>query len=162
MAEQPERVGGRPTKFTPELGRIICTSVELIGFEAVAAEKAGVHRQTVANWRERGQRGEPEFEAFARDLAIAKATWTQSQLAKVEDPRWLLERADREQFSAPHRHEMTGARGGAIEHDHKVSHSLSREQSVEIVSKILGVNRALVEGKFRGAPQQLEEPAEEG
>lgn len=148
MAEQPERVGGRPTKFTPELGRDICVRVESIGFEAVAAEKAGVHRHTVRRWRERGEAGEPEFADFARELALAKATYVERELGSVDDPKWKLERLDRELFSAPARHEVTGKNGDAVRVEH--THSLSREQATEIVSKILGVRRELVAGKFGG------------
>lgn len=142
------RKPGRPLEFTPELGRRICKRVARIGFEVAAAERAGIHRNTLRNWRERGEKGEEPFAQFAAELAAAKATYIETELANVEDARWKLERLDREQFGAPHRHEHTGKDGGAIVHKH--THTLTRDQSLEIVSKVLGVRRELVEGKFRG------------
>lgn len=147
-------------KFTPELGRQVCAIVRRVGFEKTAAELARVHRNTLRNWRERGERGEEPFVEFALDLAQAKAQFIEQRLERVEDDRWVLERLDRDQFSTTQKHELTGKDGGALEHDHKVTHSLSREQSVEIVAKILGVERQLVGGKFKG--RQLEQESEGG
>lgn len=145
-------------KFTRELGHEICVRVELVGFEAVAAEKVGVHRNTVRNWRERGEAGEEPFADFARELAAAKATYAERELANVDDAKWKLERLDRQQFSPPQKHELTGKDGAPVQHQHKVTHSLSRDQSIEIVTKILGVPRELVEGKFGGQlPDETEE-----
>ncbi len=145
-----QKRAGRPTDFTPALGRRICARVVKVGFEAVAAELVGVHRHTLRHWRERGEKGEEPFAEFAAELAAAKAQYMRGELAKVEDPRWKLERMDREQFGAAQKVEHTGKGGKPIEHEHRHHHSLSREQSVEIVSKVLGVKRELVEGKFRG------------
>lgn len=138
--------GGRPTKFTRELGRAICVRVELIGFEGVAAEREGIHRDTVRNWRERGEKGEPDFEDFARELATAKATYMERELGRVDDAKWKLERLDRRMFGSNQRVEHTGKDGKPIEQRH--SHALSRDQSVSIVSNVLGVAKHLVEKKF--------------
>ncbi len=145
---------GRPTLFTPVLGREICVRMEHVGFEAVVAESVGVHRETLATWRKRGEAGDEAYADFARELLVAKARWVERQLNAVDDPKWKLERLDRALFSTTQRHEHTGRDGAAIEHGHKRAHSLSREQSLEIVSKVLGVRRELVEGKFRGAPPE--------
>jgi hypothetical protein len=139
---------GRPTEFTPALGRRICARVAKVGFEAVAAELVGIHRHTLRNWRERGEKGEEPFAEFAAELAAAKAQYIRGELDKVEDPRWRLERVDRELFGASQKVEHTGKDGGAIAHRH--THTLTRDQSLEIVSKVLGVGRHLVEGKFKG------------
>ena len=147
MAEVQKR--GRPTEFTPELGRRICARVAKVGFEAIAAERVGVHRHTLRHWRERGEGGEEPFAEFAAELAAAKAQYATGELAKVEDARWKLERLDRDLFGAAQRHEHTGKDGGAVKHEHK--HTLTRDQSLQIVSKVLGVRRELVEGKFKGA-----------
>lgn len=149
-------------KFSRDLGAEICRAIARVGHESLAAEICGVHRHTVRNWRERGDAGEPEFADFARELRTAKALFIESKLPNVKSMEWLLERLDREVFSAPQKHELTGRDGGAMEHAHKVTHSLSREQSVEIVSKILGVPRDMVEGKFKGSEPVLEEEAEDG
>jgi hypothetical protein len=141
---------GRPTEFTPGLGRRICVRVAKVGFEAIAAESVGVHRHTLRNWRERGERGEEPFAEFAAELAAAKAQHMRGQLEKVEDPRWKLERMDRQLFGVTQKIQHTGDDGKPIEHAHKHEHTLSREQSLEIVSKVLGVGKQLVEGKFKG------------
>lgn len=155
MAHAEKR--GRPTLFTPELGRELCTRVELVGFEAVAAERVGVHRDTVANWRKAGEAGEEPYVDFARELAEAKAAYVERELGKVDDPKWKLERLDRKQFGSNQRIEHTGEDGKPIEQRH--SYTLSREQSVSIVSDVLGVERRLVEKKF-GNTEGLSEPAE--
>jgi hypothetical protein len=144
--------GGRPTLFTPELGREICVRVELVGFEAVAAERVGVHRLTIANWRNAGEAGEEPYVDFARELAQAKATFAERELGRVDDPRWKLERFDRRLFGNNQRLEHTGPNGQPIEQRH--SYTLTREQSVSIVSKVLGVPRELIENKFGGAPEE--------
>lgn len=141
---------GRPIEFTPGLGRRICVRVAKVGFEVIAAESVGVHRHTLRNWRERGERGEEPFAEFAAELAAAKAQHMRGQLEKVEDPRWKLERMDRQLFGASQKVEHTGDGGKPIEHNHKHAHTLSRDQSLEIVSKVLGVGRQLIEGKFKG------------
>lgn len=106
---------GRPTLYTPELGRDICMHVQHVGFEALAAELVGVHRHTVASWRQRGEAGEEPYVDFARELATAKATWARRELEKVDDPKWKLERADRALFAAAQKHELTGKDGRPIE-----------------------------------------------
>ena len=151
---------GRPTLFTRELGHKICMRVASLGFEAIAAEGVGVHRDTVANWRKRGEAGDEMFADFARELAAAKASWMEGQLENVDDAKWKLERVDRRQFSAPQKHELTGKDGGSVDVAHKHTHSLTRDQSVEIVSKILGVGRKLVEGKFKAPPAEESEEEE--
>lgn len=137
-------------KFTRELGHEICVRVTSVGFEAIAAERVGVHRNTVRNWRERGEAGEELFADFARELATAKAAFMERELERVGDARWVLERMDPHLFSAAQKHELTGRDGRPLEHAHKHEHTLSRDQSLEIVSKVLGVGRQLVEGKFKG------------
>lgn len=146
---------GRPVEFTPELGRRICVRIAKTGFEAIAAERCGVHRNTLTNWKRRGEAGEEPFAHFARELAAAKSRCMESLLEKVDDERWKLERMDRAQFGAAHKVEHTGEDGRPIALAHKHEHTLSREQALEIVSKVLGVAKQLVEGKFKG--RQLEE-----
>ncbi len=123
MTDVAQKQGGRPTAYTPKLGRAICVRVSKVGFEAVAAELLGIHRNTLRNWRERGERGEEPFAAFAVELAAAKAQYVRSELEKVKDPTWKLERIDREQFSAPHKVEHTGKDGKpiAVKHVHAMT-----------------------------------------
>lgn len=137
---------GRPTRFTPKLGQRICARVAKVGFEAVAAELVGVHRHTLRHWRERGEKGEEPFAEFAAELAAAKAQYIRGELAKVEDPRWKLERMDREQFGQGQKVEHTGPGGGAIKTvSVNVGRGISPTMRMQIVEEILGVPRALVE-----------------
>ena len=147
-------------KFTPELGRQICDIVRRIGFEKTAAECVRVHRNTLRNWRERGEKGEEPFATFALDLLQAKAEFAERHIRAVDDPRWTLERFDREQFSATHKHELTGKDGEPVQHAHSHKFTLSRDQSIEIVTKVLGVPRELVERKFGRPEAALPEQSE--
>lgn len=84
--------------YTPALGQKIVQAVAAYGFEFTAAEENGVHRNTLRNWRLRGEAGEEPFAAFATALAQAKAQHVKGRLGEVKDPKWELERLDREQF----------------------------------------------------------------
>jgi len=84
-----------PVKWTPEVGQEVCRLVEEIGYLAIAAEMVGVHRQSVYNWQRRGLEGaDPELAAFVIQLNKARAKWIHDKLQKVDDARWLLERAE--------------------------------------------------------------------
>jgi hypothetical protein len=85
---------GRPTRYTPEIGAEIARGVENIGYLAVSAESVGVHRQTAYNWQRWGLGGDELYAPFAAALLVARGRWMARQVARVEDPRWLLERAD--------------------------------------------------------------------
>lgn len=128
---------GRPTKFTPELGHAICRAIERVGHEALAAEICGVHRHTVRHWRDRGDEGEEPFVEFARELAKAKALHIESKLSGVKSMEWLLERLDREIFSAPQKHEVSGRGGKAIEFAPPV---LSKQAARGLIQGILGAD----------------------
>lgn len=97
-AKPAKHPGGRPTLYSPAVGREICRLVEDIGYLAVAAESVGIHRHSAYNWQRRGLDGDPEFAEFAQELAMARSKWVISKLKAVEDPRWLLERLDPTQF----------------------------------------------------------------
>ena len=125
---------GRPSAFTPELGARICRMVQSCGFIAVASERCGIHRATVQRWKSRGENGDPEFAEFAQQLADARAQWATEQLQRVDDPRWLLERADREQFRLPTRNELTGADGAPLPQTVAV---LTPEAAEQIRRKVL-------------------------
>ena len=82
---------GRPTKFTPDIGRAICALVEEIGFLAIAAEKMRISRKTAYRWRD-------ENEDFAADVAAARAVHVERVVKEVKNPEWLLQRIDPELF----------------------------------------------------------------
>lgn len=137
FAPPQRRSVGRPTEYTPELGERICDLVRAIGFEKTAAELVHIHRHTVRHWRERGERGEAPFEDFALHLAQAKAEFVRRQLSSVEDPKWMLERLDREQFAATSRHELSGRDGQPIELAPPV---LSKAAARGLIDGLLGVD----------------------
>lgn len=92
--KQAKALGGRPTKFSPEIGAEIALAVKEIGYLAIAAEHVGIHRNTAYNWQKAGLAGDPEFAEFAHQLLTARAAWFKTQLGKVRNAEWLLERAD--------------------------------------------------------------------
>lgn len=94
---------GRPTALTPELAKAICDTVRRVGFQYVAAERNGIHRNTLINWLGRGEEGEEPYASFADAFAEARSEWVEAQAdrAAVADPRWALERADPQQFRPP-------------------------------------------------------------
>jgi hypothetical protein len=105
--------------------------VEERGFINVAAEACGIHRHTAENWRDRGLEGDARYADFAVNLLRAKAIWMQRMLGAVEDPRWLLERAD-VAFRPPARLEHSGPDGGPMQHQHAVA-NLSDAELLRLV-----------------------------
>lgn len=66
--------GKKPTKLTPDVAKAICESVRRGNYLTTAAQKAGVHRNTVYLWLEKAQRGDGDpYESFAHQLEVAKA-----------------------------------------------------------------------------------------
>ena len=63
---------GRPTKLTPELSDAICEAIKQGLPDSAAALKAGIHRHTLAEWRERGRGGDPEFSDFFDSYVCAR------------------------------------------------------------------------------------------
>jgi len=69
MSGSPANPVGRPSQYTPELGKLICKAVSIGHSKQSAAWLVGVHPDTVTAW----QRKHPEFDIeFHRAIAHCK------------------------------------------------------------------------------------------
>lgn len=78
---------GRPLLLTPELHSAIVESVRGGNYRTTAAAASGIHRSTLYDWLERGERGEEPFASFARDMERAEAESEQELVGKVRGAR---------------------------------------------------------------------------
>lgn len=105
--------GGRPTKFTPELGARIAKHMERGHFLKHAAALEHVSREVVYDWLERGRvgkEGDEEFVEFLHTYAHAEAKAVDRALRHVRQAKggkdatphlkedWFLERRCREEW----------------------------------------------------------------
>lgn len=107
-------------KLNPEVQEIICRAIRSGNYLHTAAEAAGVSRQTVWNWKEKGEKAltgkyrdffdalkKAEAEAVQRNVALiqiaAETQWTAAA--------WWLERKHPNDFGRLERVEHTGADG---------------------------------------------------
>mgnify|MGYP000952696926 CR=1 FL=1 len=118
----------KPSKLTPEAQETICRLTREGKFLSAAATKAGVHRDTVYGWLERGEADPPaegdeiyvEFARAFRDAEADMEVWAIEQICeKVKGWQaiaWLLERRWPARYSARAlvQHEHTGK----IQHEH--------------------------------------------
>ena len=74
---------GRPFTFNPQVHRALVEAIRQGESNRRAAEVAGIGIRTFYRWLARGQRGEPRFARFARDISQARA---QAELDDA-DPR---------------------------------------------------------------------------
>lgn len=77
---------GRPSTFTPKIGRAICRKVAKGLPVSVAAQAIGISHSTVSNWIQRGA-SEPEsqFGEFLTNLERSRAQGIESTLDKIKD-----------------------------------------------------------------------------
>ncbi len=66
-------MSGRPTSLTPEVQAIIIEALRRGNYRDTAAKLAGVTRQTLWNWEQRGEAGEAPFAAFFDALQKAES-----------------------------------------------------------------------------------------
>lgn len=101
---------GRPTVFNEQRGDAIIGAIERVGFNHIAAEINGVHRNTLATWLEKGEGPEAEepFATFALRFREAKGKWQERKIGEVPDPRWVLERAEPGVFRLKDQVELSG------------------------------------------------------
>lgn len=136
----PKRGRGQPLTFTPAVGKAIVEIVREHGFDYLAAETIGVHRDTVADWRDRGKAGDQIFADFYIDLMQAKAEYIVARFKKIDAHKdwkaqaFVLERLDRSLAQAT-RVEHSGRDGAPIQ----IAHTLTPEQAAEFRKSILGV-----------------------
>ncbi len=74
---------GRPTSLTPEVQATILAAIEAGNFKATAAQLAGIHRDTLHGWEQRGAAGEEPFKAFSDALQRAEAIAETALLASI-------------------------------------------------------------------------------
>jgi hypothetical protein len=77
-------VNGRPTKYTPELAKVLCDAIRRGHYMDHAAPLAGVSKQTVYTWIARAEEGEPLFEGFLDSLKEAEAQAVDRALLDIE------------------------------------------------------------------------------
>ncbi len=76
-------MAGRPTSLTPEVQDAIVTSIRAGNYRATAAASAGVHRNSITNWQERGESGEEPYAGFLCAIEKAEAEAESSLLAEI-------------------------------------------------------------------------------
>jgi transposase len=64
---------GRPTSLTPEVQAVVIEAIKRGNYRDTAAKLAGVTRQTLWNWEQRGETGEAPYAAFFDALQKAEA-----------------------------------------------------------------------------------------
>jgi hypothetical protein len=118
---------GAPTKFTPEVRKIIIEARRKGMPWEHAGALAGICENTLTKWRELGESDKPEnadYCRFLQDLKMARAEWVQDQLDIIgkaasggawQASAWKLERVEADTFSLKNRHEVTGGAGEPIE-----------------------------------------------
>lgn len=76
---------GRPSALTPEVAKAIIESVREGNWRSTAAAKAGVHRNSLYNWLERGEREDAvePYASFATDLLKAEAEHEATVLGQI-------------------------------------------------------------------------------
>lgn len=73
--------------------------------QKLAAGFAGVHENTVINWKE-------EDVEFCNQLELAKSQWAKDNASKVRSKEWLLERVMKDHFAQ--RQELSGPDGESL------------------------------------------------
>ncbi len=74
---------GRPTSLTPAVQAAIVTAIEAGNYRATAAAAAGVHRNRMAEWEARGEKGEEPYAEFTCALQTAEAKAEMNLLAEI-------------------------------------------------------------------------------
>lgn len=90
---------GRPTSLTPEVQRAICLSLRGGNYRETAAQAAGIHRNTLRSWVQRGEAGEEPYAEFLCALEKAEACGERKLLRNIrkgvdgwQSQAWILER----------------------------------------------------------------------
>lgn len=141
--------GGRPTKYTEEVRKILIGRLDEGQRFYVACTLAGVSTDTVNDWVKRGARGEEPFVGLAQDISKAKATAEARLVQSVvraahEDKDWragrfLLQVRKPKEYTERKRLELTGPDGEPIETKNENRAGLTKETAEFIRKEILGV-----------------------
>lgn len=76
-------MSGRPTSLTPEVQAIIIEALRRGNYRDTAAKLAGVTRQTLWNWEQRGEAGEAPYAVFFDAIQTAEAEAEDELLSEV-------------------------------------------------------------------------------
>lgn len=90
---------GRPTSLTPDVERRILTALRGGNYRETAAQAAGVHRNSIRNWLERGEAGEEPYASFLCAVEKAEAYGERKLLRAIragcdgwQSKAWIMER----------------------------------------------------------------------
>jgi transposase len=90
---------GRPSKLTPETQATIVEALREGLYRETAATLAGIHRDTMYGWLERGRTGEAPYAAFSDAVEKAEAEAEQHVIREVrmgldgwQSKAWVAER----------------------------------------------------------------------
>ena len=118
------------TKFTPEIGKLICDLVRTGVHRRHAAQKARVGKDALYEWLAKGEADEPKPEhaqlvEFALNFREAEADYAIAALKSIDEKRnagldwkadsWRLEKFFPGEFGSKVSHEVSGPAGGPIE-----------------------------------------------
>jgi transposase len=116
----------RPTKWTRELQRQICTSLATGAYVETAAALHGVSKVTLYDWFKRGNAGEEPYVGFLNAIKSAEAQSEQTALGRIDqaslDPKnwtaaaWRLERKHPDRWGR--RDKVDLSIEGEVEHVH--------------------------------------------
>lgn len=92
-------MSGRPTKLTDETQATIVAALREGMYREIAAKLAGIHRDTLYGWLERGRTGEAPYAAFSDAVEKAEAEAEQETVRSArtggdgwQAKAWLAER----------------------------------------------------------------------
>lgn len=92
-------MAGRPTSLTPEVQAKIVETIRDGNYRHIAAQAAGVHRNSLIAWEKRGEAGEEPYASFLCELQKAEADAEITLLQTVksggdgwQSKAWMLER----------------------------------------------------------------------
>ncbi len=91
-------------KLTPEIAKVIYKNLKNGATFETAAQAVGISRQTLHNWMQRGEKGEPDFLLFLQtikelraevELELNNVLWDASK-KNPEIAKWLLAHMNRD------------------------------------------------------------------
>lgn len=117
--------GGRPTKLTPKVQRVIVEMIRAGNYYEVACQLAGVSYGTFRRWMLEGEQpdGRPAYRKFREAVIEAECEcearlvlqWQQAVPHDWRAARGFLERRHPDRWGRKDRHELSGPGGGPID-----------------------------------------------
>ena len=115
---------GRPSRLTPDVQELLVQAMRAGAAKTSAAKFAGISHQTILNWQDRANQGEPEYVALFDELEKAEGAFVIRALAQIADAArkgqwtaaaWTLERRYPEEYG---RRLVEQKHTGTITHAH--------------------------------------------